>query len=259
MRLPAAFCPANKITRLVAASPSVAHETSCHHRAQVKPLRCFSPDQVSARSWPFTAGEKSAPKTLMSGPGAIESFLFWATLPGSEFTAQNHLCALYIDRARHDRDSIHEVRSGLCIERRRIFPGFHGGGQRGIYDIVMVVGVEKMTCQPTPRVTEILAGAGDCATEVKAGSTFPSLFATIARRHMHDFGTTREHLSSGCREEPRERRSEPRRPDAEGNHARTGYERPPHCRTAESLRLFADQRWSGRSCIVRSRSRAGIQ
>ena len=60
----------------------------------------------------------------------------------------------------------------------------------------MVVGVEKMTNQPTPRVTEILAGAGDCSTEVKAGSTFPSLFAMIARRHMHDFGTTREHLSA---------------------------------------------------------------
>jgi acetyl-CoA C-acetyltransferase len=70
------------------------------------------------------------------------------------------------------------------------------GVASGIYDTVMVVGVEKMTCQPTPRVTEILSGAGDCATEVKAGSTFPSLFAMIARRHMHDFGTTREHLSS---------------------------------------------------------------
>jgi acetyl-CoA C-acetyltransferase len=60
----------------------------------------------------------------------------------------------------------------------------------------MVAGVEKMTNQPTPRVTEILAGAGDCSTEVKVGSTFPSLFAMIARRHMHDFGTTREHLSA---------------------------------------------------------------
>jgi acetyl-CoA C-acetyltransferase len=61
---------------------------------------------------------------------------------------------------------------------------------------VMVLGVEKMTCQPTARVTEILAGAGDCSTEVLAGSTFPSLFAMIARRHMHDFGTTRAHISS---------------------------------------------------------------
>jgi acetyl-CoA C-acetyltransferase len=66
----------------------------------------------------------------------------------------------------------------------------------GIYDVVMVAGVEKMTSQPTPRVTEILAGAGDSETEVLAGSTFPSLFAMIARRHMHDFGTKREHLAA---------------------------------------------------------------
>jgi acetyl-CoA C-acetyltransferase len=66
----------------------------------------------------------------------------------------------------------------------------------GIYDIAMALGVEKMTCQPTARVTEILAGAGDTTTEVLVGSTFPSLFAMIARRHMHEFGTTREHLAA---------------------------------------------------------------
>ncbi len=37
----------------------------------------------------------------------------------------------------------------------------------GLYDMVLVVGVEKMTSQPTPRVTEILAGAGDLCGEVK--------------------------------------------------------------------------------------------
>jgi acetyl-CoA C-acetyltransferase len=60
----------------------------------------------------------------------------------------------------------------------------------------MVVGVEKMTSQSTPRVSEILAGAGDCAGEMRAGNTFASLFAMIARRHMHDYGTRREHLAS---------------------------------------------------------------
>jgi acetyl-CoA C-acetyltransferase len=59
-----------------------------------------------------------------------------------------------------------------------------------------VAGVEKMTSQPTARVAEILAGAGDVAEEGAAGATFPSLFAMIARRHMHDYGTTREHLAS---------------------------------------------------------------
>src|SRR5947199_320127 len=45
----------------------------------------------------------------------------------------------------------------------------------GLYDIVMVNGVEKMTSQPTPKVAEILAGAGDTNGEVKAGATFPAL------------------------------------------------------------------------------------
>jgi acetyl-CoA C-acetyltransferase len=31
---------------------------------------------------------------------------------------------------------------------------------------------------------------------MRVGSTFPSVFAMIARRHMHDFGTTREHLAA---------------------------------------------------------------
>jgi acetyl-CoA C-acetyltransferase len=66
----------------------------------------------------------------------------------------------------------------------------------GIYDVVLVTGVEKMTCQATPRVAEILASAGDVAGEMKAGATFPALFAMIARRHMHDFGTRREDLAA---------------------------------------------------------------
>ncbi len=53
-----------------------------------------------------------------------------------------------------------------------------------------------MTSQPTPRVAEILAGAGDLAGEVKAGATFPALFAMIARRHMHQYGTTREQMAA---------------------------------------------------------------
>jgi acetyl-CoA C-acetyltransferase len=66
----------------------------------------------------------------------------------------------------------------------------------GAYDTVLVAGVEKMTSQPTPRVAEILASAGDLSGEIRAGATFPALFAMIARRHMHDYGTTREHLAA---------------------------------------------------------------
>ena len=66
----------------------------------------------------------------------------------------------------------------------------------GLNDIVLVAGVEKMTSQTTPKVTEILAGAGDTCGEVRAGATFPALFAMIARRHMYQYGTTREMLAA---------------------------------------------------------------
>jgi acetyl-CoA C-acetyltransferase len=45
-------------------------------------------------------------------------------------------------------------------------------------------------------VAEILAGAGDSMGEVRAGATFPALFAMIARRHMHQYGTSREQLAA---------------------------------------------------------------
>jgi acetyl-CoA C-acetyltransferase len=53
-----------------------------------------------------------------------------------------------------------------------------------------------MTSQPTPVVSGILAGAGDTGGEVRAGATFPALFGMIARRHMHQYGTTREQLAA---------------------------------------------------------------
>jgi acetyl-CoA C-acetyltransferase len=66
----------------------------------------------------------------------------------------------------------------------------------GLYDFVLVGGVEKMNTVETPRVTEYLAQAADWETEAKIGATFPSMFALMAQRHMHEFGTRREHLSA---------------------------------------------------------------
>lgn len=64
----------------------------------------------------------------------------------------------------------------------------------GLYDVVLVVGAEKMTNLTTPLVTEVLASAGDQVTEIPAGQTFPGMYATIASAHMHKYGTTQEDL-----------------------------------------------------------------
>jgi len=66
----------------------------------------------------------------------------------------------------------------------------------GLYDIVLVGGVEKMTNQPTPEVTGILANASDYPFEQWNGMTFPGLFALMATAHMHEYGTTQEQMAA---------------------------------------------------------------
>ncbi|MDP3940431.1 MAG: thiolase domain-containing protein [Deltaproteobacteria bacterium] len=66
----------------------------------------------------------------------------------------------------------------------------------GVYEMVLVVGVEKMNALETPGITRVLGEAAHAEEEAAVGATFPSLFAMIARRHMHQYGTTREMLSA---------------------------------------------------------------
>jgi acetyl-CoA C-acetyltransferase len=65
----------------------------------------------------------------------------------------------------------------------------------GQHNIVLVGGAEKMTDVMTDSVTTSLMGAADQEWEAYYGLTFPSLYAMIARRHMFEFGTTREQMA----------------------------------------------------------------
>ena len=145
------------------------------------------------RSLAVEAGEKCL-QNASAEPAQVDAF-FLGNFAGPSFTGQNHL-APYVSTAL----GIHEVPAtrieAACASSGSAFFHAYNGVASGVYDTVLVVGVEKMTNQPTPKVTEILSGAGDCAGEIKAGSTFASLFAMIARRHMYQFGTTREHLAA---------------------------------------------------------------
>ncbi len=64
----------------------------------------------------------------------------------------------------------------------------------GLYDMVLVGGVEKMTDLPTARVTDTLATAADVLYEVPAGFTFPGLYAAMATAYMARYGATPETL-----------------------------------------------------------------
>jgi len=62
----------------------------------------------------------------------------------------------------------------------------------GLYDIVLVGGIEKMTDLPISEVTDTLATAADIPYEVSAGFTFPGFYAAMATAYMHAYGATLE-------------------------------------------------------------------
>lgn len=66
----------------------------------------------------------------------------------------------------------------------------------GVYDVVMVGGVEKMRSQSTEEVTDTLAMAADGIYEVCAGFTFPGLYAALATAHFAKFGSNWEQLTA---------------------------------------------------------------
>ncbi len=66
----------------------------------------------------------------------------------------------------------------------------------GLADLVLIIGVEKMSHASTEKNTEGLGLAMDHETsEGRAGLTFPGFFALVAQRHMYEFGTTPDHLA----------------------------------------------------------------
>jgi acetyl-CoA C-acetyltransferase len=65
----------------------------------------------------------------------------------------------------------------------------------GLYDFVVVGGAEKLTDVPDATGNQITSSAADHEWEVVFGATLPALWALIARRHMYQYGTTREQLA----------------------------------------------------------------
>jgi acetyl-CoA C-acetyltransferase len=127
-------------------------------------------------------------------PASVESF-FLGNFAGPSLVAQNHLAPYVAAAAGFRGIPCTRIENACASSGSAFFLGWQSVAA-GLCDVVVVAGVEKMTSQSTARVTEILAAAGDMDTEGSVGATFPALFAMIARRHMHQYGTTREHLAA---------------------------------------------------------------
>ena len=127
-------------------------------------------------------------------PGQVEAF-YLGNFAGPSFVGQSHLAPYIAGPMGITGVPCTSIEAACASSGSAFFHAFSAVAA-GLYDVALVTGVEKMTSQKTPRVAEILAMAGECSTEGKAGATFPALFALIARRHMHQYGTKREHLAA---------------------------------------------------------------
>jgi acetyl-CoA C-acetyltransferase len=64
----------------------------------------------------------------------------------------------------------------------------------GLHEVVAVIGCQKMTELSTPEILALMGRVGEVQWESVFGTTFPGYYAMFAKRHMHEFGTTREQL-----------------------------------------------------------------
>lgn len=122
--------------------------------------------------------------------------IYVGSMSAGRFIGQEHVGALVADYSGFSHTHIPAIRvesacasGGLAIRQ-----GFFSVAS-GINDIVVVGGIEKMTDVVGTEATNTLATVADQEWEAFFGATFPGLYAMIATRHMHDYGTTREELA----------------------------------------------------------------
>jgi acetyl-CoA C-acetyltransferase len=145
------------------------------------------------RSLAVDSGQKAMANARIE-PSQVEAF-YLGNFAGPSFVGQSHLAPYIAGPMGITGVPCTRVEAACASSGSAFFHAFSAVAA-GLYDVVLVTGVEKMTSQQTPRVAEILAMAGECCTEGKAGATFPALFAMIANRHMYQYGTKREHLAA---------------------------------------------------------------
>src|SRR3977135_2025471 len=145
------------------------------------------------RSLAVEAGKKCLADARVS-PSQVEAY-YLGNFAGPSFVGQNHL-APYIAGAMGITGVPCTRFEAACASSGSAFYHAVASVAAGLNDVGLVTGVEKMTSQTTAKVTELRAGAGHPAGKVRAGATSPALFAMIARRHMYQYGTTREQMAA---------------------------------------------------------------
>ena len=129
-----------------------------------------------------------------AGVDHIDS-MYVACMSSGLFTGQEHVSSLLADYLGVAPIPAVRVESACASGGNALRLGWLEVAS-GASDLVLVGGVEKMTDVDGSQATLALAAASDFEWEAFNGVTFPGLYAMMARRHMHEFGTTPEQLAA---------------------------------------------------------------
>lgn len=122
--------------------------------------------------------------------------MYVGSMSSGRFVGQEHVGALVADAAGFSHTHMPSTRvEGACASGGLAVRQGYLSIASGMNDIVVVGGMEKMNDVGGSDATATLATAADQEWEAFFGATFPALYAMIATRHMHEYGTTKEQLA----------------------------------------------------------------
>ena len=113
--------------------------------------------------------------------------LYVGNMLSGELTSQEHLGALVADFAGLRGIEAFKVEAACGSGAAALRMGYMAVAS-GLANIVVVVGVEKMTDTLGPDATTALAMAADGDYEASQGISFVALNALLMRRYMHEYG-----------------------------------------------------------------------
>jgi acetyl-CoA C-acetyltransferase len=123
-----------------------------------------------------------------AGAEQVDMLLVGNMLSG-ELTAQEHLGALVADFAGLRNIEAFKIEAACGSGAAAARMGYIAVAG-GMADVVLVVGVEKMTDRKGEETTAALAMAADADYEVMHGLSFVSINALLMRRYMHEFSVS---------------------------------------------------------------------
>ncbi|MFA6317071.1 MAG: beta-ketoacyl synthase N-terminal-like domain-containing protein, partial [Elusimicrobiota bacterium] len=137
---------------------------------------------------------EAALKALAETKAARVDSIHVGCMSGGLFAGQEHLASVVADYLGFAGVPASRSESA-CASGGAAFKAAYAEVAAGLCDVALVVGVEKMTDVGGDEATYALGTAADQEYECYNGATFPGLYAMMAVRHMHEFGTTRRQLS----------------------------------------------------------------